>query len=63
VIQDGVGDKAVGPKVGRALSGAGRWLLACVESFPVPIEEAMWVEDFRHAAAGERPMARSKLRP
>jgi hypothetical protein len=63
MILEGVEDKAVEPRRSRALRDAARWLLACAESFPVPIEEALWVEDFRHAAAGERAVTRSKLRP
>jgi hypothetical protein len=63
VIRDGAEDEAASPKISRALRGAGRWLLTCIESFPVPIEEAMWVEDFRHAEAGERPVTRHKMGP
>ncbi len=63
MILESVEDKAVGPKMRRALRDAARWLLACTEGFPVPIEDALWIEDIRHAAAGERAVTRSKLRP
>jgi hypothetical protein len=64
VILDGAGDKAVGPKISRALRDAGRWLLACIESFPIPIEEALWVEDSRRTVAEERAAAwRRKISP
>ena len=63
MILEGAEDKAWTPKMSRALRDAGRWLLTCIESFPVPIEEAMWVEEFRHAEAGERTAARHKMGP
>jgi len=64
VILDGAEDKAVGPKTSRALRDAGRWLLACIESFPIPIEEALWIEDSRRTVAEERVAAwRRKIRP
>jgi hypothetical protein len=63
VILDGAEDKAVGPKTSRALRDAGRWLLQCIESFPIPIEEALWVEDSRRTVAEERAAAwRRKIR-
>jgi hypothetical protein len=34
-------------KMGRAVGDAGRRLLQLIESFPVPIEEALWVEIYR----------------
>jgi hypothetical protein len=64
VILDGAEDKAVGPKTSRALRDAGRWLLACLESFPIPIEEALWVEDSKRTVAEERAAAwRRKISP
>jgi hypothetical protein len=64
MILEGGEDKAVGPKTSRALHDAGRWLLACIESFPIPIEEALWVEDSRRTVAGERAAAwRRKISP
>jgi hypothetical protein len=57
VILDGAKDQAVGPQTNRALRDAGRWLLACIESFPIPIEEALWVEDSRRTVADERAAA------
>jgi hypothetical protein len=64
VILDRAEDKAVVLKASRALRDAGRWLLACIESFPIPIEEALWVEDSRRTAAEERAAAwRSKINP
>jgi hypothetical protein len=64
VILGGAEDKAVGPKTSRALREAGRWLLACIESFPIPIEEALWVEDSRRTVAEERAAAwRRKINP
>ena len=50
--------------IARALRDAGRWLLACIESFPIPIEEALWVEDSRRTVAEERAAAwRRKINP
>ena len=64
MILDDAEDKAVGPKTSRALRDAGRWLLACIESFPIPIEEALWVEDSRRTVAEERAAAwRRKINP
>jgi hypothetical protein len=64
LILEGAEDKAVGLKTSRALRGAGRWLLACIESFPIPIEEALWVEDSRRTVAEERAAAwRRKINP
>jgi hypothetical protein len=60
VILDGAEDKAVGTQTNRALRDAGRWLLACIESFPIPIEEALWVEDSRCTVADERVAARRR---
>ena len=57
MILDGAEDKAVGPKTNRALRDAGHWLLACIESFPIPIEEVLWVEDSRRTVAYERAAA------
>jgi hypothetical protein len=46
------------------LRDAGRWLLACIESFPIPIEEALWVEDSKRTVAEERAAAwRRKISP
>ena len=64
MILDGAEDKAVGPKTSCALRDAGRWLLACLESFPIPIEEALWVEDSKRTVAEERAAAwRRKISP
>ena len=64
LILEGGEDKAVGAKTSRALRDAGRWLLACIESFPIPIEEALWVEDSRRTVADERAAAwRRKISP
>ena len=64
LILEGAGDKAMSPKTNRALRDAGRWLLACIESFPIPIEEALWVEDSRRTVAEERAAAwRRKISP
>jgi hypothetical protein len=64
VILDRAEDKAVVLKASRALRDAGRWLLACIESFPIPIEEALWVEDSRRTVAEERAAAwRRKINP
>ena len=64
VILEGAGSKAMNPKTSRALRDAGRWLLACIESFPIPIEEALWVEDSRRTVAEERAAAwRRKISP
>jgi hypothetical protein len=52
------------PKTNRTLRDAGRWLLACIERFPIPIEEALWVEDSRRTVAEERAAAwRRKISP
>ena len=64
MILDGAKDKAENPKTSRALRDAGRWLLACIESFPIPIEEALWIEDSRRTVAEERAAAwHRKIRP
>jgi len=64
VILEGAGNKAMSPKTNRALRDAGRWLLACIERFPIPIEEALWVEDSRRTVAEERAAAwRRKINP
>jgi hypothetical protein len=64
VILEGAKDKAANPKTSRALRDAGRWLLACIESFPIPIEEALWIEGSRRTVAEERAAAwHSKIRP
>jgi hypothetical protein len=64
VILEGAEDKAANPKTSRALRDAGRWLLMCIESFPIPIEEALWIEDSRRTVAEERAAAwRSKISP
>ena len=64
MIVEGAGNKAMNPKTNRALHDAGRWLLACIESFPIPIEEALWVEDPRRTVAEERAAAwRRKISP
>ena len=47
MILEGAGSKAMNPKTNRALRDAGRWLLACIERFPIPIEEALWVEELQ----------------
>src|SRR5258708_38790124 len=60
VILDGAEDKAVGPKTSRALRDAGRWLLAWIESFPIPNEEALWGEDSRRPVADARAAAWGK---
>ena len=31
----------------HALGAAGRWVLHCIERFPIPIEEALWIEAYR----------------
>jgi hypothetical protein len=33
-------------RVTSAFHEAGRWLLECIESFPIPIEEALWVHAY-----------------
>lgn len=64
MILDGAEDKAGGPMTSRALRDAGRWLLACIESFPIPIEEALWVEDSWRTVAKEKAAAwRRKINP
>ena len=64
MILEGAGDKAMNPKANRALRDAGLWLLACLERFPIPIEEALWVEDSRRTVAEERAAAwRRKIKP
>jgi hypothetical protein len=64
VILEGAEDKAVNPKTSRALRDAGRWLLQCIESFPIPIEEALWVEDSRRTVAEDGAAAwRRKISP
>ena len=64
VILDRAEDKAVVLKASRALRDAGRWLLACIESFPIPLEAALWVEDSRRTVAEERAAAwRRKINP
>ena len=37
-----------------ALGKAGRLLLQCIESFPVPIEDALWVQTYGNLDAAER---------
>ncbi|MCX7363523.1 MAG: hypothetical protein NTV97_16950 [Alphaproteobacteria bacterium] len=38
----------------HALGEAGRWLLQCIERFPIPIEEALWIEAYGSSEAARR---------
>lgn len=42
------------PDMSNALSKAGRLLLQCIESFPVPIEDALWVQTYGNLESAER---------
>jgi len=56
-------DKAMPLKIGRVLRVAGRWLSDHIESFPIPIEDVIWVERSGHSVATNGTIARRLGRP
>ncbi len=51
MIRERPDDKAMNLKIGRVLRVAGRWVSKHIESFPIPIEDVMWVERAGHSVA------------
>lgn len=47
----------------RSLRMAARWLLQRAESFPIPIEDVMWVERCGHSVAPDGTVVPRKVRP
>jgi hypothetical protein len=63
VIAERRDDKAMNLKIGRALSLAGRWVSEHIERFPIPVEDAMWVELTGHSVATDGTLERRIGRP
>ena len=42
-------DKAMNLEISRVIRVAGLWLSENIESFPIPIEDVMWVERAGHS--------------
>jgi hypothetical protein len=63
VILESPDDKAVNLKINRVLRVAGRWISEHIESFPIPIEDVMWVERSGHSVATNGTVGRRIGRP
>jgi hypothetical protein len=63
VIRENPDDKAANLTIGRVLRIAGQWVANHIESFPIPIEEVMWVERSGHSVATIGTVARRIGRP
>ena len=55
--------KAIRRKLNRALRLARQWLGDCVEGFPVPIEDVIWVERAGQTVATDGKVIRRLARP
>jgi hypothetical protein len=63
VILESPDDKAMNSTISRVLRVAGRWVSEHIESFPIPIEDVMWVERAGHSVATNGTVARRIGRP
>jgi len=63
VILESPDDKAVDRRISRVLRVAGRWVSDHIESFPIPIEDVIWVERSGHSVATNGTVARRIGRP
>lgn len=51
VVPESPDDKAMNLKISRVLRVARQWVSEHIESFPIPIEDVMWVERSGHSVA------------
>jgi hypothetical protein len=53
MIPERSNDKAMNFKIGPALRLAGRRVSEHIERFPIPVEDAMWVQRTGHSVAAD----------
>jgi len=63
VILESPDDKAANLTISRVLRLAGRWVSEHIESFPIPIEDVMWVERSGYSVATNGTVPRRIGRP
>ena len=63
MILESPDDKAVKLMISRVLRVAARWVSEHIESFPIPIEDVMWVERSGHPVTTNGTVARRIGRP
>jgi hypothetical protein len=63
VIRENPDDKAANFTIRRVLRVAGWWVAEYIESFPIPIEDVMWVERSGQSVATNGTVIRRFGRP